>query len=181
MADKGGSALGTQICLFVNASPPKLGGGAMSLLSLVGALPQWGWSGHVAVQDQGQLTRELERMDVPYTVLALDPVEFGRPIDSALSTAKWISVLRRIRPAIIHANAFGLQRAFALAAGMLRIPYVVHVRFPVSPEEARWGLRRLPKPAAVIFNSHAMRNSLWGVFAVGHRTVRAMQFTMPST
>jgi glycosyltransferase involved in cell wall biosynthesis len=31
----------------------------------------------------------------------------------------------------------------------------------VEPDGARWTLRGLPKPAAFIFNSHAMENALW--------------------
>jgi glycosyltransferase involved in cell wall biosynthesis len=69
--------------------------------------------------------------------------------------------MQREAPDLIHANSFDLSRSFSLAAGSLGIPYISHVRFPVTPEGARWILRGLPRPAAFIFNSQAMQDRLW--------------------
>ena len=69
--------------------------------------------------------------------------------------------MRRVSPSIIHANGFDLSRSFALAARVHSIPYLTHVRFPLESAGMRWVLRGLPKPAAFIFNSHAMKRALW--------------------
>lgn len=155
-------------CLFINNSPQpgrkdlaKLGGGGKSLLGLLSQLPESGWNAQVVVPGEGQFTDALVAMNIPHTVYPFSPLDWRKPIKGIRDTAIWLNMLRRFRPALIHANGFDLSRSFALAAGVARIPYITHVRFPVEPEGARWTLRDLPKPAAFIFNSHAMKAALW--------------------
>ena len=155
-------------CLFINNSPQpgrkelaKLGGGGKSLLGLLSQLPASGWDRHVVVPGEGQFTDALVEMNIPHTIYPFSPLEWRSPLVGAKGTFTWHRLFRRINPKLIHANGFDLSRSFALAAGMLRIPYITHVRFPVDPAGARWTLRGLPKPAAFIFNSHAMKEALW--------------------
>ena len=155
-------------CLFINNSPQpgrkelaKLGGGGKSLLGLLSQLPASGWDRHVVVPGEGQFTDALVEMNIPHTIYPFSPLEWRSPLVGAKGTLTWHRLFRRINPKLIHANGFDLSRSFALAAGMLGIPYITHVRFPVEPVGARWTLRGLPKPAAFIFNSHAMKDVLW--------------------
>jgi len=157
-----------QTCLYINNSPQpgrrhlaKLGGGGKSLLTLLTDLPSHGWNTHVVVPGEGQFTDELIKMGVARTIYPFRPIEWQRPFDTLRTTLAWRELFRRVKPALIHANGFDLSRSFALAAGSLGIPYITHVRFPVEPGGARWVLRGLPKPAAFIFNSHAMMDALW--------------------
>lgn len=158
----------SRTCLFINNSPQpgrkelaKLGGGGKSLLSLLSCLPESGWKAHVVVPGEGQFTDALVDMQIPHTILPFKPLEWQHPFAGARTTLTWRRLFGRINPALIHANGFDLSRSFALAAGMLGIPYITHVRFPVEPVGARWTLRGLPKPAAFIFNSRAMKDALW--------------------
>lgn len=155
-------------CLLINNSPQpgrehlaKLGGGGMSLLGLLSRLPEFGWQPHVVVPGEGQFTEHARALGFPVEVYPFQPLSAGQPLASAMGTLHWLRLFRRVRPAIIHANGFDLSRSFALAAGFAGIPYVTHVRFPVDAAGARWTLRGLPKPAAFIFNSHAMHDMLW--------------------
>lgn len=159
-------------CLFINNSPQpgrkelaKLGGGGKSLLGLLSHLPASGWNAHVAVPGEGQFTDALVDMHIPHTIYPFSPLEWRRPLDSVKGTATWLRLFRQVNPRLIHANGFDLSRSFSLAAGIAGIPYITHVRFPVEPDGARWTLRRLPKPAAFIFNSYAMKSALWPTFS----------------
>ncbi len=158
----------SRTCLFINNSPQpgrkelaKLGGGGKSLLSLLSCLPESGWKAHVVVPGEGQFTDALVDMQIPHTIFAFKPLEWQQPFAGVKSTLTWRKLFSQINPALIHANGFDLSRSFALAAGMLGIPYITHVRFPVESVGACWTLRGLPKPAAFIFNSHAMKDALW--------------------
>lgn len=155
-------------CLYINNSPQpgrkhlaKLGGGGKSLLSLLALLPDYGWRAHVAVPGEGQFTDELVRMGIEHTIYPFQPVEWRRPLGAVRTTLTWRRLFQRVRPTLIHANGFDLSRSFAPAAGSLRIPYITHVRFPVDAHGVRWVLRGLPPPAAFIFNSRAMQDTLW--------------------
>ncbi len=156
------------VCLFINNSPQpgrkhlaKLGGGGKSLLSLLSDLPNHGVRAHVVVPAEGQFTDALIEMDIPHTIFPPLPLEWRHPLRALQTTNQWRSIIRQVAPDLIHANGFDLSRSFALAAGSMNTPYITHVRFPVEPMGARWVLRGLPKPAAFIFNSHAMQESLW--------------------
>ncbi len=155
-------------CLLINNSPQpdrkdlaKLGGGGKSLLGLLSRLVDFGWEPQVVVPGEGQFTSELAEMNIPHTIYPFTPLSLSDPLASARGTVTWLRLLGKFRPALIHANGFELSRSFSLAAGLRRVPYITHVRFPVDPEGARWTLRGLPKPAAFIFNSHAMQKKLW--------------------
>ena len=154
-------------CLFINNSPQpgrkelaKLGGGGKSLLGLLSQLAGSGWNAHVIVPGEGQFTDALADMKIAHTIYPFTPLEWTKPLASAKGTTTWYRLFRKINPALIHANGFELSRSFALAAAIARIPYITHVRFPVEVKDARWTLRGLPKPAAFIFNSHAMLGRL---------------------
>lgn len=154
-------------CLLVNNAPQpgrghiaKLGGGGMSLLGLLARLPETGWRPHVVVPGEGQFTDAARGLGVPVEVFPFQPLSARHPLHSMRDICRWLQVLSAVRPGLIHANGFELSRSFAPAAGLLHIPYVTHVRFPVDEQGARWTLRNLPKPAAFIFNSHAMHAAL---------------------
>lgn len=154
--------------LLINNSPQpgrkelaKLGGGGKSLLGLLEQLPDKGWQTHVIVPGEGQFTDELIRMGISHDIYPFEPLDPRRPLHATKDFLTWRRLLRRIRPSLIHANGFDLSRSFSLAAASLRIPYITHVRFPSTPEGIRWTLRGFPKPAAFIFNSHAMMEQQW--------------------
>ena len=155
-------------CLIINNTPQpgqnkkdKIGGGAKSILGIASFLPSMGWEPHLVVPAEGQLTSLLADLNIPYTVFPFRPLSISHPASSIRSTLRWIDLMKQIRPTIIHANAFELSRSFSLAAGLLKLPFISHVRFTVEPQLARWTLQNLPRPNAFIFNSLAMKDRIW--------------------
>ena len=162
----------TRTCLFVNNSPQpgreklaKLGGGGKSLLGMVKALPDLGWTPSVVVPGEGQFTTLVRELAVPCIVFPYAPLSARHPLRAALDTLRWLRIFQRQRPAIIHANGFDISRSFALAARIARIPFVTHARFPSDPEGIRWTLHGLPKPTGFIFNSAALKDRMWPTIA----------------
>ncbi len=156
-------------CLFINNAPQPgrahLGGGGMSLLGLMAGLAAQGWQAHVVVPGEGQFTDAARALGVPVEVYPFEPLSLRHPLGFWRTTRHWLRLFTTLRPHIIHANGFDLSRSFALAAQLAGVPYLTHVRFPVEEAGARWTLRGLPKPAAFIFNSHAMHEALWPMLA----------------
>jgi len=155
-------------CLIINNTPlpdpkkkDKIGGGAKSILGIASLLPSMGWEPHLVVPAEGQLTTLLSDLDIPYTIFPFRPLSISHPASSISSTLRWMKLMKKIRPTIIHANAFELSRSFSLAAGLLKLPFLSHVRFTVEPQLAGWTLRNLPRPNAFIFNSMAMKDRIW--------------------
>ena len=155
-------------CLYVNNSPEpgrgsqaKLGGGGKSLLSILKELPQAGWKPYVVVPAEGPFTDVLRDLGVAHEIFPYTSPALHHPLETLRCFMRWRRIIGKVQPAIIHANGFETSRSFALAAVSMRTPFVSHVRFPVAPDGIRWVLRRLPKPAGFIFNSHALRNRMW--------------------
>jgi glycosyltransferase involved in cell wall biosynthesis len=68
---------------------------------------------------------------------------------------RWLKLLARVEPDLIHANDFHNARSISLAAAYRRTPVVCHIRFHQHESYLRWVFRGLPKPAAFIHNSQA--------------------------
>lgn len=155
-------------CLLINNSPQpgrkhlaKLGGGGKSLLGLLAHLPEQGWNTHVVVPGEGQFTDELIKMGISHDIYPFQLLDIRHPLTALQTVRQWRHLIKKVNPALIHANGFELSRSFSHAAASLGVPYITHVRFPVTVEGMRWTLRGFPKPAAFIFNSQAMMNTLW--------------------
>jgi len=177
---------------FINNSPQpgrkelaKLGGGGKSLLGLLAHLPEQGWNTHVVVPGEGQFTEELEKSGVQHNIFPFQPIDPHHPITAFKTFMQWRRLIKKASPDLIHANGFDLSRSFSYAAASLGIPYITHVRFPATPEGMRWTLRGFPKPAAFIFNSHAMMKDQWPTISelapksrpfVAHNAVDLEQF-----
>lgn len=158
----------TSTCLFINNSPQpdrkelaKLGGGGKSLLGLLAHLPEKGWDAHVVVPGEGQFTDELRNIGIRHIIYPFQSIDARHPATAIKTFLQWRKLIKTVKPELIHANGFDLSRSFAYAAASLDIPYITHVRFPATLEGMRWTLRGLPKPAAFIFNSHAMMKDQW--------------------
>lgn len=159
-------------CLFVNNSPEpgrgqlaKLGGGGHSLLGLVETLPHFGWGCHVVVPADGPLTEELKSRGIAHTIFPYRIPSWNKPGESLQDFFHWKKIIRTNRPDIIHANAPGLHRSFAVPARLAQVPFVSHFRFPMEEGAVRWMCRTLPKPDGFIFNSGSLRDAMWPVLA----------------
>jgi glycosyltransferase involved in cell wall biosynthesis len=182
-----------RVCLFVNNSPEpgrghlaKLGGGGKSLLSILKRIDDFGWRAQVVVPGEGPFTDALRDLGVPSRVFPYEGPDWRHPVRAWRNFVAWRCILAQTAPAIIHANGFEISRSFAFAARSMKVPFITHVRFPVEPTGIRWVLRGFPRPAAFVFNSHALRDRLWPSIAalapsskafVVHNAVDLEEFT----
>jgi len=162
-----------QRVLFVNNSPEpgrghlaKLGGGGKSLLAILKRIGDCGWQPHVVVPGEGPFTDALRGLGVPARVFPYETPDLRHPLRAWRNFVAWRRILAETAPAIVHANGFEISRSFGLAARSMGVPFVTHVRFPTEPAAMRWVLRGLPRPAAFIFNSRALRDRLWPPLAL---------------
>lgn len=155
-------ALGTmtKTCLYVQTNPiGQMGGAAHSLIGITRKIKEHGWNPHVAVSTGSLLIDELRAIGVTVTPFDLRPMNLHAPLQTGLNFFRWIQLLKDVQPVIIHENTFGESLAFGWTPKILGIPYISHVRFPGSSDHFRYVLRRVPTPAAFIFNSFAMQAS----------------------
>ncbi len=139
------------------SNSPEIGGGNRSLLLLHHGLQSRGFSGHVVVPAAGPMAEACIAESVPHTIQAIEVPSWQRPDKVWLSVRQWKRILRQSKADIIHANDTTTARSVALAAWRADVPVVCHIRFPLGPEAIAWTFKRLPKPTAFIFNSHALK------------------------
>lgn len=84
-------------------------------------------------------------------------LSWKKPISLLKLFLKWKSIFKKTNCNIIHANDVMTARSASIASKICRVPLVCHIRFPLAAEASKWVFRRLPKPAAFIFNSHALQ------------------------
>ncbi len=154
-----------RIVLLINNGPispeQQLGGGDISLLTLANALPQCGWIPHVIVPSEGQLTKLFDKKKVNYSVFPFKNTYWQTPFSTFKNIYTWHKIIKSINPLLIHANTTSVNRSFSIAAALLNIPYITHVRLGMDPGETKWTYQYLPKPNAFIFVSKALQNEYW--------------------
>ncbi len=154
-----------QTVLLINNGPispeQKLGGGDVSLLTLVTALPQHGWMPHVIVPGKGHLTKLLDKKNVDYSVFPFGKMYWQTPFTTLKNIHAWHKLIKSINPLLIHANTTSVNRPFSIASSLLNIPYITHVRLGMDPGETKWTYQHLPKPSAFIFVSKALQDECW--------------------
>ncbi|QDT34643.1 glycosyltransferase family 4 protein [Thalassoglobus polymorphus] len=139
------------------SNSPKIGGGNRSLLLLHQGLKSRGVAGSVVVPEEGPMAQACLAESVPYNLHEIDSPSWQRPDRAWLSARRWSRILQQSNADIIHANDTTTARSVAIAAWRADVPVVCHIRFPLGPEAIAWTFKRLPKPTAFIFNSHALK------------------------
>ncbi len=155
-----------QTVLLINNGPvspeQKLGGGDISLFTLVCALPQYGWMPHVVVPGRGHLTNLFDEEGVSYSVLPFDnKLYWQTPFSTYKNIYAWYKIIKSIDPQLIHANTTSVNRSFSIASFLLKIPYITHVRLGMDLGEAKWTYRYFPKPRAFVFVSDVLKDACW--------------------
>jgi glycosyltransferase involved in cell wall biosynthesis len=132
-----------------------IGGGNRSLLTVCEQFEGTGFRPHVVVPGEGALADALERGGIPFSRVGPLPGHAPSKPEALAALACHIGLAWRLRPVLIHANAVPCYRIPGLAGRLSRVPTICHVRYHSTAEAARYFLR--PAPAALVFNSHAMR------------------------
>ena len=139
------------------SNSPQVGGGNRSLLLLANGLQSVGTSVRIVTPAEGPMAEVCRTEGLPYQVNSTGELSWRFPRQAWLSYRRWRKLLRASNARIVHANDILTARSVAIAAWRLGLPVVCHVRFAPGSGAAAWAFRRLPKPAAFIFNSHALQ------------------------
>jgi glycosyltransferase involved in cell wall biosynthesis len=126
-----------------------LGGAEFSLESLVENMPAGRWRYTVALPGAGPFANRLRNNRIPVVEVGLESWRWWARTSSqwwkfvltlplqVVSTWRWLTVLRRIRPDVVHLNINRLVEPL-LAARALGIPAVVHFRDIPSRQSTRF-------------------------------------------
>jgi glycosyltransferase involved in cell wall biosynthesis len=146
------------------ANAAQIGGGNRSLLVLAAGLQKSGRA-VVALPAPGAMQEACEAEGIEWIVRPRLQPSWKVPLKSCLDLAGWRRVVRDRKINLIHANDPTTARPLLLPARSRGTPVVVHVRFPTSPKVIEWVFRGLPKPALLLFNSHALQRECGPGFA----------------
>lgn len=134
-----------------------VGGGNRSLLLFHDRLRACGVAGRMIVPAEGAMAEACAAEDVPFEIRPINQPSWRHPGDLWGSYRRWRRILQDSRADVVHANDVTTARSISLASWRAGVPVVCHVRFAPSKRVIEWVFRRLPKPDAFIFNSHAMQ------------------------
>ena len=139
------------------ASASSIGGGNRSLLHLNRILRDRTTSLRVVIPGTGPMADACASEKIVHECASWSYPSWRRPDVTWMEYRRWRLRLHDLAPDVLHANDPLTARSVALPAWRCSVPLVCHVRFPMEREAIEWVFRRLPKPAAIIFNSHALR------------------------
>jgi hypothetical protein len=133
-----------------------IGGGEISLLTLLKGLGRTGWEPVVAVPGEGTVAERSRALGFDVRRAPMPPI---RPWFSVISAAGEIRrLIRDTEPAILHANGSRAMFYAGLAARRTRLPVIWHLRILDKDPRLDWLLARLASSA--IANSSAVRDRL---------------------
>jgi glycosyltransferase involved in cell wall biosynthesis len=115
----------------------------------------------------GPLTEALAARDVEIVAGKTDSITFKHPFAGRAAIRRQVALLKSCRIDLLHANCFAWNPDLVFAAGMLRIPAILHVHNPVD-----FAFRNLSRFAAskILFCSHAVMQNCGNLQRVAGRT-----------
>lgn len=143
------------LCL---ANSSQFGGGNRALMTLANGLKAHHIGVDVVCPNHGPMERICEDHGFRSTVTRYQQPSWSDPVATLNSYRSWRQHLSRTGCSLIHANDLENARSICVAAWRSDIPLVCHVHFPPSREYAEWAFRRLPSPAAFVFNSQSTQS-----------------------
>lgn len=129
-------------------------GSPRALLSLIEALDRRRFRPIFLAHGEGPLTVEMRRRHVELIQAPAAAISFRRPLQAWRAVRRQMRLLRRNRIDLLHVNEFGWNLDVVAAAGLCRIPVLLHVHNPIDVE--RGNLHRVVA-SRVVFVSEAQR------------------------
>ncbi len=129
----------TATVVFI-AQAPCIGGAERSLIRIAGGLDASRYRPFV-IAGHAVMAPALRAAGVAACQVPLPTPDRWRPWPFAISIARIATRMRRQRAAVVHVNDVPAHLAASLAARLLRIPRVCHVRFPYPAAGLRWWLK----------------------------------------
>jgi glycosyltransferase involved in cell wall biosynthesis len=128
----------TVVCV---AQAPFIGGAERSLLRLATGLDPSRYRAVVVAGHDGAFVAALRASDVAHHCLSLPAAERARLWPFARSAARLALTLWRERAALVYVNDAPAHTAAAVAARLLGLPRLLHLRFQYPAAGLRWFLR----------------------------------------
>jgi glycosyltransferase involved in cell wall biosynthesis len=148
----------TKILYLLNSS--QIGGGNRSLLSLWKGLREYQVVPVVSCPGYGPMSNMVIELGISLYVQPYLESGWTSPLNTAKNTWRWLSMFKKEKISLVHANDPHVARPVLLAAAIQGIPVIAHVRFPQKREYYRWVYKYLPKPHGFILNSRSMQEEL---------------------
>jgi glycosyltransferase involved in cell wall biosynthesis len=120
---------------------PFIGGAERSLLRLAGGVDTTRYRPFVIAGHDGELVRALREARVDHYHMALPHPDRAWPWPFLGSVARLVTQLGRRRTALVHVNDAPAHAAAAIAARILRLPRICHLRFLYPADGLRWYLK----------------------------------------
>jgi glycosyltransferase involved in cell wall biosynthesis len=134
----------------------EIGGGSVSLYTLMDTLRGHGVSSTVICPAEGRLIGKYAEINVPCRVMRYNWLDRRQPWTAAKQFYQWRRTIKAIAPDVVHVNALGAVRSVGLPAWSSDIPLVCHCRYPESRDYILWLFRRLPKPDVFVSCSRGL-------------------------
>lgn len=85
-------------------------------------------------------------------VAAIPVLDSSAPLRSLLGIARTLTLVRRLRPHVVHVNGISAARLFALPCRCAGVPLICHNHRmqPITDSELVWAFRYLPVPRVLI-------------------------------
>ena len=145
--------------LFI-ANSPEIGGGNKSLETLASGLLNEGLNPIIIVSEQGPATQMFKEHGFNVLTLKYAQPSFSTPLLTIKQLIHWIYLLHKYHIDIVHANGTLAARSITQATWIYGIPLICHVRSSLGEAFYSYCFKYLPQPAAFIFVSNAMKNSI---------------------
>ncbi len=136
---------------------PFFSGAERALLLTLQSLDPSRYQPYVLAGTDGEFAAEVRALGIPCHVVAIRQLDRKAPIAGVMSLAAVGRWALRYRVSLIHANDMPSFQPGGYVARRLRVPSVVHLRFPDTAAGFRWFLR--PGFSRALFVSGALKKS----------------------
>lgn len=118
--------------LYYNSWGTAHGGSSTSLIDIVSRLDRSRFEPLVLCPEEGELTERLTEINVPFVARPISRLTREEALRFLREVPSYLVFLRRQRVDLVHANTYASRRSLVVAARILRVPLVQHVRNPVK-------------------------------------------------
>lgn len=119
-----------------------VGGGEISLLTLLGGLDRRRWSPHLVTPREGELARRARDLGVPVDFVPMPGLKLPRPA-IVIAVLRLARLLRDSEADLVHANGSRAMFYSGLAGRLAGLPVIWHLRVLDPDRRLDWALLRL--------------------------------------
>ena len=138
----------------------EIGGGNRSLEVLARGLKHTQFEPVFVFSSKGPMHDLVKKLNFQVAFHNMSQPDWTRIAETMVGIFRWTRLIQKYRLDIIHANGLHNARSVILAATLLQIPVLCHIRFTTGQDTYKWIFRHLPKPRGFIYISHYMKNRM---------------------